>query len=599
MLSQIEQPPPPPISKDVALVIDKSGSMSLPGTSGRPKIAEARDAASLFVQLVRANAGNKVGVVSFSTSSHVDAGLATITPASKTALVGPAPYNTGIVGSIAPGGSTSIGAGLSSARSILDMADGTPKSILLLTDGLQNTAPAIETIEGSLGAISVQAIGYGTVGSLDGAVLTNLAAAHSGAYVRADSMLRLEKFFAQAFGSIFESGLLQDPEYFLEENQESGEEMPFDVCGEEAVTVVLGWEDENANLQLSVSTPTGAVLATGGDVVGDSGRNWRFLRIPMPHLAERDGTWKAKAFRPSGGGEFPTQGGPATRYFLSVIAAGGPKLRRVPQPVRYYTGDTVNPLVHLGYEAGGAPADAAVSISITGPDRSVGTYLSEQRLGAPRTVDGDTVPSREATLLTHEQSGVAPIRQVAKQTAVLSGEPADTRGAFEHGGLFGIELQDLLSVDGDYTVHAVAAYGDGCQARRELFWSLSAQVGIDPDATKTEVSTTGPGSCEVTITPQDRFGNKIGPGAVGGFDVSGLPGATVTGSVVDNGDGSYTVPASWNPSDKFPGLVVTQPGRVPITVAQPSTSGATSCLPWALLLILIVVVIVLLVLLLT
>lgn len=603
ILSQLEQPPPPPISKDVALVIDKSGSMSLPGDSGRPKIDEARDAASLFVQLVRANSGNKVGVISFSTTSGVDAALTAVTDPFKATLVGPPPYTGGVIGAIAPNGSTSIGAGLASAQSMLNVPDGTPKSILLLTDGLQNTPPMIADVEGSLGATSVQAIGYGTPGNLDGNLLTQLAANHSGMYVRADSMLRLEKFFAQAFGSIFESGLLQDPEYDLPAEQRAGKPMPFDVCGEETVTVVLGWEAAQADLQLEVTMPNGQVVVAGGDVVEDAGLNWRFLRIPLPHLGERDGTWTANAYRP-GEGEFVARG-PATRYFLSVVAAGGPRLRRVPQPVRYYTGDPVNPLVHLGYASGGAPDNGSVTVTITGPDVSAGSYLSEHGLTGPRTVGGDVVPSRQAALLAGEESGATPVREVVKVTKALSGHPADAAGAFEPGGLFGVELPDLLQVDGDYTVHAVATYGDGCTARREALWSLHAEVGIDPNATTVVVTATGSGSADVTITPQDKYGNKVGPGASGGFQVDPPPGGTV-GAPSDNGDGSYTVPVTWDPNDGgFPGLTVGQPGRPPVVVGRPGGSTGTggsagsSCLPWALLLLMVVVVIVLLILLLT
>ena len=598
-LAQVAQPPAPPVSKDVVLVIDRSGSMSLPGDSGRPKIAEARDAASLFVQLVRAGTGSRAGVVSFSTTASVAAALAPVTPAFKTTLVGAAPYSGGVIGAIAAGGATSIGAGLASAQSMLNLADAAPKNILLLTDGLQNTQPWISDVEGSLGSVSVQAIGYGTPGSLDGAVLTALAAAHGGAYVRADSTLRLEKFFAQAFGAIFESGLLQDPEFDLPEDQQTGASMPFSVCGEEAITVVLGWDNERVDLGLTVTTPNGQIVAPGGDVIADSGRMWRFLRIPLTYLGERDGSWTAEVYRPGGRDEIP-MGGPATRYFLSVIAAGGPQLSRVPQPVRYYTGDTVNPLVHLGYSAGGAPEDASVIISITGPDRSAGTYLSEQKLAAPRAIDGDTVPSRQATILSGEQAGVSPVNQTAKLTKNLGAAPADTDGAFESAGLFGLQLPDLLTVDGDYTVHAVATFGSGCKARRELLWSLHAEVGIDPSATTIDVTMTGPGVGTVTVTPQDKFGNHVGPGSVGGFTVTAGPGGTVSGSVSDNLDGSYAVPVTWNPQGNFPGLVITQPGRPPVIVGQPAPSpgDGLGCLPWALIIGLLAVVIILTVLLL-
>jgi len=599
MLAELEQPPAPPVAKDVALVIDKSGSMSLPGTSGRPKIAEAHDAASLFVQLVRAGTGSKIAVVSFDSTASVNAALADVTPAYKTTLVGGPPYTGGAIGAIVPGSSTSIGAGLIAAEGQLNVPDPAPKSILLLTDGLQNTQPWIAAAEGGLGTTALHAIGYGTPGSLDGTVLNALASAHSGQYVRADSNLRLEKFFAQAFGSIFESGLLQDPEYFLKQDQPEGATMPFTVCGEEAVTVVVGWDNENADLALTITMPNGQIVVPGGDVVTDAGRTWAFIRVPLPHLGERDGTWKATVVRPGrGSGEFRETRGPACTYFLSVIAAGGPQLRRLPQPARHYTGDPIRPAVHLGYDGGGSPEDATIQLDIVGPDRSAGTFLSEQKLTGPRTIDGDTVPSRQATLLSAEEAGSAPIGDAAKLTVPMSNAPAAT-GYFEAGGVYAAHLPDLLTVDGDYTFHASAIYGDGCTARREVFWSLHAEVGIDPDATEVEVATTGPGRGEVTFTPQDRFGNRVGPGAGDRFDVTPVRGASLDGSPVDNGDGSYTVPVSWDPNGTFPGLTITQPGRPPVTVAQPSPSGGAGCLPWSLLLAMVAVVIVLLVLLLT
>src|SRR5260370_17048979 len=59
---------PTPITRDVMLVFDRSGSMSLPGTSGLSKIEEAPAPASLFVQLVLPGTGNPFCLVSFPTT---------------------------------------------------------------------------------------------------------------------------------------------------------------------------------------------------------------------------------------------------------------------------------------------------------------------------------------------------------------------------------------------------------------------------------------------------------------------------------------------------------------------------------------------------
>ena len=52
--------------------------------TGRTKIEAARDALSLFVQLVKAGAGNRVGLVSFSTTAaRRDFALTGVTAASE------------------------------------------------------------------------------------------------------------------------------------------------------------------------------------------------------------------------------------------------------------------------------------------------------------------------------------------------------------------------------------------------------------------------------------------------------------------------------------------------------------------------------------
>ena len=542
-----------------------------------------------------------MGLASFSTTSTGDVALAPVTPALKSQLVGPPPFVTGAVGALVPGGTTSIGAGLDRARMMLHSpVDAQPDAILLLTDGLQNTPPLIADVEGGLGGITIHAVGYGTVGSLDGQLLTSLAGAHNGSYVRADSSLRLEKFFAQAFGAIFEAGLLTDPEFDLPEDQPSGDPMPFDVCGEEAVTVVLGWDDETVGLGLEVTSPGGTVVsaATAG-VVAEGGRTWRFMRIPLPSLGgERDGQWSARPYRP-GGGEFPA-GGPAVRYFLSVVASGGPQLLQDLQPVRYYTGDSVNPLVRLAYATGGGPENASVHVRVTGPDVSAGTFLSRKGLAAPLTVDGDVIPGRQATVLAAESAGNPPVGAVERLATPLGQEPEDLRGAFEGGGRFGKELADLLTVDGDYTVHALATYGEDCVGRRELLFSWHVQVGVDSDASDVVVTPSGTSGGDttgtITITPKDRFGNHVGPGDVDGLGLSGAGGTIVTGPVVDLGNGSYDVPASW-PAGATPGVVVGQPGRPPVVVTPPASSPSgywPGCLPWLLLALAVLVIVVLL-----
>src|SRR5215468_6606290 len=131
-----------------------------------------------------------------------------------------------------------------------------------MTDGLQNTPPMIADAESSLGGTDLSVIGFGTESNLNGALLDQLAQQHNGMYTRAGSALDLKKFFALAFGNIFEAGTLSDPDYFLPAAQNSMS-IPFLVCEDDTITVVLGWDRVDASLLVQLQTPGGNTISAG------------------------------------------------------------------------------------------------------------------------------------------------------------------------------------------------------------------------------------------------------------------------------------------------------------------------------------------------
>jgi hypothetical protein len=570
ILAAIVPAPPPPTTRDVMVVFDRSGSMSEDDGTGRTKIEGARDAAALFYQLIKVG-GNRAGLVSFDTNPHVDQGRANVTAALKTALIGPPPFIMGKVGGLTPGSRTSIGGGLNSAKNELNPAGANPRAILLMTDGLQNEGLAPSDVD--LSGLTIHAIGFGSESNLDGNLLSALANDHGGRYLRAGGGLTLEKFFSDAFGNIFENGIIHDPEVDLPANQ-SGAETPFRICGEDAITIVTGWSRTDASLLLEVTSPGGAVITSATPAVQSSdGRTWTFLRFSLPIGGERDGLWQVRVVRPGGGGEFPPPT-PAMRYFINVIATGGPIMSRMPDNRRYYTGDTINPLVIVRYSNGGWPEDMNIMLTITRPDASVGNALSAAGLKPPGLVDGDIIPARQATLKSIEASTNNPVAKYVDTTISLSDEPG-INGSFESGGLFGRPLPDLLNVEGNYTFHAKAQYTKDCTGTRELLWSIHVDIGIDPG--KTTVTTTplgeGPdgGPCvRMTFTPRDKYGNLLGPGRLDGFKVVAQPGSTPSSIVHDLANGSYQVDICSDPDSLDPPSIgIEQPGRETVVVRPP------------------------------
>jgi hypothetical protein len=570
ILADLAPAPPPPLTRDVMLVVDRSGSMSSDDGSGRTKMEAARDAVSLFVQLVKAGTGNRAGLVSFSTdaTSPVDFPLAAVTAGTQTALVGGPPFSGGLVGALAAGGATSIGAGLKAAQAQISAPGANPRSILLLTDGLQNTAPMIADVDGLLAGITVHAIGLGSESNLDGALLTSLTEAHGGLYTRADSGLSLEKFFSSAFGNIFEAGVLFDPEFDLPADVSPGTPVTFSICGEEEVTAVAGWNDVDGSLLLEITSPGGNVIsaATAG-VRSASGRTWTFLRVPLPFGGERSGNWSVNVVRPGGGGEFPPPS-PELHYFVNVIPTGGPKMTRLPDRAPLYTGDKVNPLVLVRYDDGTWPEGMEVSLAVTRPDASVGTVLSRAGLGAPGAIDADGLTARQATLQAIERSTGKPIVGYVESALTLSDAARDNGGMFESAGTFGKALSDFLVVEGNYTFHARATWDQaGCPGMRELLWTSRVEIGIDAGKTPVTSAPAGGSKVQLTFTPTDKYGNHLGPGRLDGFGIVGQPGSTPTGPVTDLGNGSYQVTVTYDPSSIAPPSIgIVQPGRPPVVV---------------------------------
>ena len=67
----------------------------------------------------------------------------------------------------------------------------------------------------------------------------------------------------------------------------------------------------------------------------------------------------------------------------------------------------------------------------------------------------------------------------------------------------------------------------------------------------------------------------MGPGRSDAVSVTGTAGINVTGTVKDNGDGSYTFIVSQHPgSTAPPGVIVSQPGRPPVGIPLPAPQGS-------------------------
>jgi hypothetical protein len=196
-------------------------------------------------------------------------------------------------------------------------------------------------------------------------------------------------------------------------------------------------------------------------------------------------------------------------------------------------------------------------------------------------VVADTIAPRQTTLRAIEQRSGKSAVGYTQQSFDLFDDVAHTCYP-EPAGVFGNPLKELLTVEGNYTFHFQATYGEQCTATRELIWSLHVQPGID--ASHTAVTTAmAAGKTTITVIPRDKYGNNLGPGMSDAISISGAPGTTLTGPVHDNGDGSYTVRVRWDRSSSSPGVLIGQRGRAPVIVTDQSVAGKDSGRKWRVL----------------
>ena len=333
---------------DVVIVMDRSGSMddncvSIPPPPGTDcAIEDARQAARMFADAVldvRLNGGSpaseqhRIGLVSFANTATPEVELV---PANGIVANNGTPFNVAL-NSISAGGGTSIAAGIREAISVLN-AVPTPnphQAILVLTDGKENVAPCLggnspsscsssdQLTAAEIGNIQVVAVGFGP-GATE-ANLRDVSERHGGVFFAQDDIsasLDLQKFFITASGEIFDAPISLDPKGRIAPGQQAAEEFDIPVCGDERLSVVLGYKNpapRKCDLELELFTPSGKQVDRSSSLVeAGHGDRHDFMHVTLPYNKEASGTWKGRIVR----SPQSSQSCGAQEYFYSVLAKG-------------------------------------------------------------------------------------------------------------------------------------------------------------------------------------------------------------------------------------------------------------------------------------
>jgi hypothetical protein len=287
-----------------ALVLDHSGSMSDDRGDGTSKIQSLREAASILVDV--ALEGDGIGIVRFDDTAQLLAGVTALGTASD-------PFDAGrttiknIIGSnqLDPAGSTSIGAGLETGRTALNAATGFDvQSLLVLTDGMENTAPFIADVAAQIDDFTY-AVGFGKPDNISVAALQALSGNHGGyllitGAISGDNRFLLQKYFLQILAGISNAEIVLDPQGYLVPG--AGQVIPFPVTEADSGMDVILLTTYPQFVNFRLRTPTGQIIdptTPSGhpnmEFVRSRGVSYYRLSLPVeltPRRFDQGGTWQ-------------------------------------------------------------------------------------------------------------------------------------------------------------------------------------------------------------------------------------------------------------------------------------------------------------------
>jgi Common central domain of tyrosinase/von Willebrand factor type A domain len=285
-----------------ALVLDRSGSMSLPsGLPGRQRMDILHTAAPAFVDLLRDD--DAVGVVQFDHESNI---LAPVTAAGDIGdpNSGRNTAKTAIGGLADRGGATSIGAGLQQASTALAgvPAFGPRRATVVFTDGYENTAPYIADVAAATISDRVFAIGLGTPDQLDPNALRRLCDNRDGflmltGTIASNDPFRLTKYFLQVLAGCTNAEIVTDPESAVLPGQKH--RIPFILSDAETSADVILLSPGAERISFSLETPDGdpidaPALPVGVERVTLADIAYYRFTLPVPVGAgAHNGTWNA------------------------------------------------------------------------------------------------------------------------------------------------------------------------------------------------------------------------------------------------------------------------------------------------------------------
>jgi hypothetical protein len=282
-------------NNSVCLVLDRSGSMADPAGGTSTKSSLLKNAVSVFNALMLPN--DEIALVSF------DDQIATPAPMAAVSAAAVPPVLAG--NALDPRGLTCIGGGMLQGAAELGLASHTNRSMLVLTDGVQNVHPYVGELPAGTITNTTYAIGFGEPQDISVQVLNEVTSnTHGDLIITGDistdeQAFNLTKYFVQVLAGVSRMDVLLDPQGILMLG--SRHVIPFQVSDADVYADIIALCPLPQILDFTLITPSGDVItpATGGGNVEYRVRpQVAFYRIGLPTLpanpqGSHAGTWKA------------------------------------------------------------------------------------------------------------------------------------------------------------------------------------------------------------------------------------------------------------------------------------------------------------------
>lgn len=572
---------------DLMLVLDKSGSMAdLPpgAVSGATKAEILKSAITTFVSEWRQMdqetpdgaewSHDRIGDVFFDGTPVAQTLPGADAPANifvqrGSAVPGPWAAVTNNVNSLTPGGSTSIGGGINEAMKQWKLDPAHDLSILLVTDGMQNTAPLVSvTGSGFLGLtpisglpqelrkrfIPIQTIGFGTPAAVDEDLLRNISYETSGvSYISVNAATLFTdlgwQLIALLKGNTASMALMQT-DTMTGKGPSAPQPVLVDRSAQRLVFTVQWAPPTREALNVEVFRPDGTAA------VPDSAEKTPQSSTKMFNIKPSDiGKWTVRVVRGINQTSDPVP------YVLSaMIRERHLDYLLSTTPGRPGTGDkiTVRAVVDWdGKPLKGLPS-GAIRVRVQRPGASIGTILHDAK-STDKSNGTTTTPTGDKLTPYDRKLAAAITRSELKR--ILPTDVATIELKEEGRGIYSGTF-DQTTVAGSYGFEAVLDWETERTGHTRRVERIETLVHVKPDPDRTDVKVTRVDARTVTIaiTPRDESGNYLGPGYASLIQAKLRGEGRIAGPVDRNQTGTYVFTIAGLPANKMPDVMITVDG---------------------------------------